>query len=779
MRRSFSVILLFLILAMVPSANAQKTAESIYALQITEAQSNNESGWALGFEDYIEIYNAGITEVDLSQYSLTRKKNDPFANPLPAKALQPGEYTVLVCNTDLPDLSLSKNSCSLYLYHRDGTLCDSAKLPAMKNNVWQREHGLTDQPSPGYENTAAGAQAYRDAIGKEQELIINEVVSANGSIMPLEYDYYDLIELYNAGSKTIQLSNYYLSDDKDNLTMWRLPSFKLAPGRCYVIYATGEETSARDKASFKISDEGETLYLSTRDGVCIDALTVPALTPDASYGRYENSLYYYQTPTIGNKNARGSSGITSTPSSNLTSRLLSETTQITLSGEGTLYYTLNGKTPDKNSACYDGTPLMISDSTVLRVRAQSDDKLWSPTRTYTYLFNAEKYELPIMCVSAEPGKIMGPTGIYTRYDQKNLETGANLTLIENGEEKFSVDCCLMLQGQGSRDNYKKSFQARFRSKYGLSELNYKLFDDSPVTTFNSLTLRCGSQDSYNAMLRDEFLTSLTADAMPEVLYQRYKPVNLFIDGKYFGVYHIRERVTDDYAASYLGGKNDDIDMLKGWNMLEHGSMDDFLKLLRFCKSNDLSVQENFDYVASQLSLESFMDYYIARAYTGDQDYLNIRHVRSKGGDGKWRLINFDLDAAMHHKDVGLSQMIGRTATTESLNTVIINALLENPAFRDQMLTRLAYHLRTTYAPERVLSHLAEIENLLKHDLVHNFEIWPHSYDHWLESMQDIRDYIQSDNYDRVDYLVADARKAFRMTEEEMVHYFGDLYTGQE
>ncbi|MBQ8311657.1 MAG: CotH kinase family protein [Clostridia bacterium] len=614
------------------------------------------------------------------------------------------------------------------------------------------------------------------ALADEPGLIISEVVASNSKLLPLDGEYYDLIELTNTGSQPVQLSDFYLSDSKKEPLLWQLPEVQLAPGKCYVVQATGNES--RTEAPFKVSSDGEKLYLNDAQGENIHKLDVPELLPNTSYGWHDGELYYYDEPTIGKANPAGYSGISAAPQVSQDSCLLEQPTEISFSGEGAIYYTLDGSTPTGKSTLYDGTPIQLSQSTVLRFRAKEEGKLWSATQTCTYLFDAAKYELPLLCISGEPGAITGPRGIYTLYDQKHLETAVNLTLIENGQTSFNVDCGLKIHGQGSRTLQKKSFQVRFRGEYGCSELEYKLFEDSDITTFNALVLRCGSEDAHKAFLRDEFLTSLGAETMPEVLYQNHRPVNLFIDGEYFGVYYIRERVTDDFAASHLGGEPEDIDMVKGWSAQEHGENDDFLALLSYCRRNDLSQQEHFDHVASQISLESFMDYYIARAYSGDRDYANIRHVRSRGGDGLWRIVNFDIDWGFGQTPAAFTKMIGKVSDSSELNTVIINALLKNVGFRDQMLTRLAWHLRNTYAPERVLAHLDAMVKEIAHDLVYNYEVWGSTYEEWQKHIQALRDVVQSKDSDRVTTLVLDAQKAFRMTEEEMIHYFGDLYPGK-
>jgi len=774
LKTSQIAVLFLLVLFTAFSGSAESVDEPVIineSILITEAQSNNDTDWTLGFRDYIEVLNDGETPVMLSHYFLSRYEDEPFSCRLPAVELQPGEYALLICDVDLLDFRLPKEGCELYLHHRNGTLCDEVELPAMENNVWLREYGLAKQPSPGYANTAEGAAAYQASI--PQTLIINEVISSNSKLLPLDDECNDLIELMNAGSETIDLGQYYLSDKKSNPFLWQLPQVELAPGDFYIVQASGN--GSKQEAPFKVSATGEALYISDINGECIDALYIPALTPDTSYGRFEDQFCYYDVPSIGEPNTNGYSGITITPQANIHSGPLTTAASVLLTGEGTIYYTLDGQTPTEESTVYDGTPIEITKNTVLRVRGHADGKLWSITKTYTYLFDTEKYELPLLCISAEPGAIHGYKGIYTQFEKKSLEAAVNLTLIEEGLERFNVDCGLKIHGQGSRQLGKKSFQVRFRAEYGYSRLEYKLFDDSPAASFNALVLRCGSEDAHRAFFRDEFMTKLTADTMPEVLYQRHKPVNLFIDGEYFGVYYIRERATDDFASTYLGGKPEDIDMVKGWSGQEHGSREDFMALLKFCRNHNLAKQENFDYVAEQISLESFMDYYIARAYTGDRDYPNIRHVRSRGGDGKWRLINFDLDWGFGNQPAGFTQMIGKTSNVSSLNTVIINALVQNEGFRDQMLTRLAWHLRNTYAPERVIALIDEMAAEVANDLEYNYEIWSGTYEGWLDHVQFLRDFVKSEEKDRVADMVRNARYAFKMSEEEMIHYFGDLY----
>ena len=170
-----------------------------------------------------------------------------------------------------------------------------------------------------------------------------------------------------------------------------------------------------------------------------------------------------------------------------------------------------------------------------------------------------------------------------------------------------------------------------------------------------------------------------------------------------------------------------------------------------------------------------MDYYIARAYSGDRDYANIRHVRSNAGDGLWRIVNFDLDWGFGSQPAALHQMIGKVSDESALNTVVINALLQNAEFKDQMIKRLVWHLNNTYAPERVIAHIDAMEEEVYHDMQYDYAKWDSTHENWQDHVQFLRDFVKSEENDRIADMVESAQRAFKLSDAEMESYFGDLY----
>lgn len=743
-------------------------------LVISEAMNHNEALWELKFQEYVELYNASGDTLQLENYVLTR---DDKRCTLPKRELAPGEYALLLCDGQELSFNLSKSGCGLSLETLDGQKLDTVSIPEMMDTcAWTREYGANTQPSPGFANDEAGRKAYWQSL--PHTLIISEVVSSNVSLNKRDDEFYDLIELYNAGSAPVTLSDFYLSDEAASLKLWQMGEVEMDPGECYTVYASG---NGGREASFKVGSDGETIYLSDANGHCIDAVSVPMLKGNQSYGRFEGQLYYYEEGNVGKQNKAGKTGVCAKPTISVQAGVYTAPVSVTLSGEGEIHYTLDGKPPTIYSPVYTGDPLVIEKTACLRAASMCEDMITSDIATQTYLMDAQQYQLPFLTVSGDPQLILGQSGIYQNYLRRQQEVPINLTLIEDGKIAFSIDCGLKLHGNGSRKLPKKSFQVRFRSRYGAETLTYPLFSDTQVTTYHSLILRSGSEDSSRSLFRDEFLTSLAGDAMPQVLYQSYKPVNLFINGEYFGIYFMRERTDRTYVTQYLGGSEDDVDMVEGWSIQEYGDISDWNALMSFCRRNDLSKDENYQHVASQISIEGFIDYYIIRAYTGDRDYCNIRHCRSRGGDGLWRIINYDLDWGFSNAKSPFYIMLGSKKDTAALNNVMMRALLKNANFMDLFLTRLNMHLRTTFETQRVLDLLEKTRASLGEDLERNQKRWSYSMKTFEKRYGLLRTFVSEKNGEptRVNKLMADAKYTFKLTDEQMVKYFGDLWLPED
>lgn len=152
-------------------------------------------------------------------------------------------------------------------------------------------------------NTAAAAP----------EIIINEIMASNQkTIQDSDSDFEDWIELKNISNQSLNLSGYYLSDKADDLSRWQFnpnQDFIIEPGGFLLIWADDETDEGKLHTNFKLSNNGETVSLTSADGTeIIDQLKYPQLRTDISYGRNPNNrskLSFYIFPTSGSDNIFG------------------------------------------------------------------------------------------------------------------------------------------------------------------------------------------------------------------------------------------------------------------------------------------------------------------------------------------------------------------------------------------------------------------------------------------------------------------------------------------
>lgn len=732
-------------------------------LQITEACGDNDFVWTLGFEDYLELHNPGDEPLRLSDYTL---RVDSSAARLPDVTLAPGGYFVLVCDGDeLP--KLPKDGFSATLHDASGQAVDAIDVPEHRNRVWQREGDLACEPSPGHPNTPAGQAAWHQE--SRSGLIISEAVSANYAAHAGARRGSDAVELCNAGSEVLLLSDYCLSDDRHDPTRYALPAVALRPGECYVVDCDARTTG------FRLSADGETVYLATAEGVVIDALNLPALPLDASYGRgASGAAGYLPGVSLGESNPQEPVGsVAAAPVFSVeTSGYHREAFEVTVSGESPIYYTTDGSAPHAGSALYTG-PILIGETTALQAVSMPEGRLPSATATAVYQFGTEDYALPCLFVTVDHTALYDKrNGLLHHTADKDIEVPAHAALLSPyGDPIFSERCGLAVAGQTSRNRQSRGWKLIFRPRYGVAALDVPVFEDD-FTGFDSLVLRLGST---NQPIHDVFAVALGQGYMEEVLWQRYRPVNLFVAGEYYGVYFLREHVNEQFVTRHLGGTEDQVDIVQGVNEVKAGSGEDWFALMDYCRHNDLAQQEHFDHVAAQVDLTSVIDYFIWRPYTGDPDHPNIRYVRVRNGeDPRWHLVMYDLDWAFQNRSVNMKTYVYTPHDSASHCNVLITALLRNEGFRQMFLERLSFHMTETFQPDRLKGLLSDITRELEPDMERHQRRWGSSLKAWKTELNSIRYFIKNPKRDRRTILLQETKGYFRLSDEQMADLFPDI-----
>jgi len=713
------------------------------------------------------------------------------------------------------------------------------------------EFAATAQPTPGYTNDNAGLQAFMATLSfGTGDVMISEALNANYSYLKQpDGEYYDWIEIHNRTNSPVSLAGYALSNNAKNPAKWVFPDITLEAGEYLTVLASGKNVSDAQKknsleTNFGLSADGDVVFLFSPDGALLDKLQLPKAHADVSYGRTGTELLYYKTPTPSAANSAGFAGYAEEPAILLASGCYDSAQSVTVDVPEGCYvtYTTDGSVPTENSSKYSGA-ISVSSTTPVRPRAFKTGLAGSDTATASYfIYTGEdtlqnhRTTLPIISLVADPDNFWGgETGIYVigddyaavsgqdpsditmtagmNNDDWNLanfnaqpvshpdplgrgwERDVHFDLIDGGGSyEYDADCLIRIFGAFSRNKEQKGLALVTRAGYGDSELDYPFFDGLDIAQFRSLILRASGQDATNSRIRDIVITSLFADGdlglSPEqdIYVQAYKQVVVYINGRYWGVYNLREKITKYFIASHYGiADPDSIDILmgNGNNMcvISGDGWEDYTDMVEWAGSHDLSNSANYDYICSLMDVENFAAYTAAEIIVGNTDTGNIKYWRTKETDNKWRWLFYDFCWAMNRNDnYSDSSTSGYRrdffskyfnekghGAGKSTSTVLVRALLQNASFRALFLEKVALMLNEVFTPEKINARIDELQAAIFDEMRYDVDIWDDiTYTSWQQHCDHIREY--ANHYQ--DYCLKHVQNYFSLSDSEMMSIFG-------
>ncbi len=752
-------------------------------LSITEFLPRNDGN--ISFDghlySYIEIQNTGKESVSLKNYFVSNDLNMPYQYRLPDVMLKPNEtyliYTSNLGHDNHANFTLKSKNGVVILAHGADIIEEVEYTDVPNGSAYIKTSGGDFMESvnitPGYPNTPEGMENFTNYERKNPtDLIISELMNANTKYLAQNGgEYYDWIELYNNSGKTINLADYALSTDTGNKKMYVLPKKELKSGEYYVLMASGDTALSNSKyahANFKIS-ESESIFLYKGNDL-IDSVAISNIPRGYSYGRSNvKGFYYYATPTPGAKNNNsGILEIAYEPVFVTTPGVYNNVSNVsvTLKGEGTIYYTLDGSTPTTKSKVYN-SPIILKKTTVVKAISYASKKKASAVTTGSYIIN-ENHTLPVLSVSLPPTSFKS---VSSRTSASGYVVAAHAELYEK-DKSFSVDCGLKLFGGSTRYMAKKSFTLKFSKKYGPSTLNYKVFDNRDAVKYDSLVIRSGSQDSTGTMIRDELATSLMND-YGTVDVQAYKGVILYINGEYWGIYFIREKVDEEFVRHHYDVPEEGTNIVRIDNQVSAGSSKDYRSLVNYVKSHDMSVASNYDYVTKKLDIDNFIDYWIGAMYTTNNDIVNTRFFNNPNLDGgRIKMVFYDFDYAFYNTDRNYMQWMtasnGLSAYTWSYDNSLLRNLLKNKTFKKRFLERASYNYKNLWNKNVVMKRYNELINLIKPEISRNQKRWNNTMKDWESECKTLKNYINN----RDTYFVNHIKSYFGLSSKEVKEYFG-------
>lgn len=427
-------------------------------------------------------------------------------------------------------------------------------------------------------------------------------------------------------------------------------------------------------------------------------------------------------------------------------------------------------------------------ATVVKTRLYfPEENVWSKdVWTNTYLIGAD-YSLPIVSLSAEEADLFDedtglcvPGDAYEHYMATEKEinpeprkrignynsdrkvSGYLEYFTESGSKVMENKVTVRICGNISRGSGMKSFAVYAVGDEKTGVFDYPIFGEecqdlagNRIEKFTSLRLRNFGNDWRRSKIRDTLGQTLVKDL--ELGNQAYQPAIVLINGEYYGLCEIRENRDEKYFEDHYGILEENFQEIKIADLnLSPATVEEqeFLDLIAYAESNDLSEEEHYKYVEQRLDIERFLDYVLVQLYLQNIDWMTnncnfFRSTAKKDGaafeDGRWHVLLYDVDYAINYEDVDNYTTFYESG---SYCAKLVNALLANETCREYYIQRFEELIKTVFVPEKGLELQAQFEKELAPEIEEDLARWDVYLDgtllksitvsYWYEKMEDLK-----------------------------------------
>jgi len=573
------------------------------------------------------------------------------------------------------------------------------------------------------------------------------------------------IQVHNSSYTSSDLSsNFFLSAGiiSTNTNYQSLPGWLIPP-------------TIHMHSNFKLSN-GETLIISNTSGNISDSISVPNdLFNGLSYGRLpdisNNWCYFnFPTPSLSNNNSNCYAGILEKPVINPPSGWYTNLVNVSVDNSvNTIRYTTNGDIPDENDPIYNSS-LSFNSSTVFSARSFANSNyIPSEVADRTFIINELNHNLSVFSIITDYDNlwdwntgiyVMGPNADvnnYPHFGSNFWEPWSKFSRIEffnkDRVKQFESQVDLEIHGGWSRAEPQKSFRIDSKSIYKGS-IDYPLIPGkSNITEFNNFNLRNGGQHGWNDRVQDGMISRVVKTT--NIDRMGYEPAIVYLNGEYWGLYGIREKIDEHYVESNHGISSDKVDLLNRDSALV-GTSNHFMKsydLLMGTPVNDSSFLPLFE---SRFDKDNYVDYFITQTYIQNMDWMgiawglnNVKIWRPDTTGGKWRYVLYDTDASFGYFGQNIYDNYlnyARFPSVSSQHSQIFNRILLNNEFKCQFANRYNDLINTIFQPSNFNQVSNELKNQISSAIPDHINLWANqggglnSFFQWNNALANISSY---------------------------------------
>lgn len=602
------------------------------------------------------------------------------------------------------------------------------------------------------------------------QVVINEFQPENISTVadPLTGEYSDWVELHNTGSADADISGYYLTDDKGDTTKWQIPAgTSITAGGYLVVWADGRNNGLN--TNFKLDKTGDALALYSLAKVRLDLINFTEIPDGASLGRKDNGTVWvqYSAPTPGTANTTSSvkaaapEALFSQKGGSYSAGFMLQLSSVV--ADAKIYYTIDGSVPTTSSARYTA-PFTVAATAVVKAKVVHADYNDSRISTNTYFIGEHTSTFPVVSVGVDPFDFFDPTtGMYSPgpnpgtqipYPNANYwqdrELPATFEYFVNGKQVVEVNAGIKIYGNWSRRFAQRSLAINCKSEYGDERMRYKFFPDKTNDVYKQVVLRNAGSDVNCVRYRDMMIHSLIKGRM-DIDHQDGTPTIVYINGQYWGIMNLREKLQERFIQDNYGIDDKDVDVIANYEDRDGNGMpvSEFRDLQQYFENNSISNASNFAELGKMMDINEYMNYVIAEIFISNRDWpgYNIKYWKQKGVGHQWRWIFYDTDQSFGDY-AACNQFVNTLAdaTAEGpdaagwpnswgwpnpeYSTLFLRKLLTNTTFKNEFIQRFAAHLNSTFSSSRVTGIISDFEKLYAPEKPYHLARWGSNDSAW-------------------------------------------------
>jgi hypothetical protein len=420
-------------------------------------------------------------------------------------------------------------------------------------------------------------------------------------------------------------------------------------------------------------------------------------------------------------------------------------------------------------------PYKQDQATIVRYTSFDHKNQQTETKTLSFFINKKenlshknnviitKYKLPVISISTDKNNLFDHDkgllvpGIHfnaeKRYSGNFFMKGRLFErevfcqyFNDQGELNTEFTIGMRTHGGVTRENSQKSLRFYARDQYGNPNVELPLISKHKINRFilESMRESGGGQALIEDIVAQDIVKGIGLEQ------QNFHPVIVFINGEYWGLHTLRERIDENYLAYKFNTHKDSFDVIDGsppnYDIINGNNLE-YIKLLDFIKENDLSKNDNYNFVTNKIDVNNFINYYSVQLFFANRDWpMHNLKLWKKKNNGKWRFFLYDLDGGFSytaldgivkdHKINMFDRLLNQKKCEDCINstesTLLFRNLSKNPQFKKQFKKQYQEIIDLYMHSDRTMFLTDSIMDIYDVNMQDHINRWgfPFTKNHW-------------------------------------------------